>query len=37
MLYAIDEPTQAVRVLRVGRKEGNRLYLSGVPVEMRLP
>jgi mRNA-degrading endonuclease RelE of RelBE toxin-antitoxin system len=37
VLYAIDEPAQVVRVLRVGRKEGNRLYLRGVPVETRLP
>jgi len=38
VLYAIDdEPDQVVRVLRVGRKLGNRRYLRGVPVEMRLP
>jgi mRNA-degrading endonuclease RelE of RelBE toxin-antitoxin system len=34
--YAIDEPSQVVRVLRIGRKEGNQLFLRGVPVEMRL-
>jgi len=36
VLYAIDEPARTVWVLRVGRKRGNRLYLRGVPVEMRL-
>lgn len=37
VLYAIDEPAQTVRVLRAGRKVRERLYLRGVPVEMRLP
>ncbi|HEV8637528.1 MAG TPA: addiction module toxin RelE [Chloroflexota bacterium] len=36
VLYAIDEPAQTVEVLRAGRKQGNRLFLRGVPVEMRL-
>lgn len=37
VLYAIEEADQRVRVLRVGRKQGNRLYLRGLPVEMRQP
>ena len=37
VLYAIDDPAQSIRVLRVGWKDGNRLYLRGVPVETRLP
>ncbi len=36
VLYAIDEPARIVWVLRIGRKVRERLFLRGVPVEMRV-
>jgi mRNA-degrading endonuclease RelE of RelBE toxin-antitoxin system len=34
VLYEIDRPTRVVRILAIGEKQGNRLYIGGEEVEL---